>query len=97
MDGGGATQLTRELTELPPIDTGKMMSESWNDCSEFSKLIFKELAEEGRKVYVVKMAEYTAGQSREESSSKTESSSSEKVPQIDATTILAKMKNDMLK
>ena len=42
------------------VELGKLMNTSWKDCDDFAKSVFRELAEEGRRDYRQRSAEYNA-------------------------------------
>ena len=42
------------------LELGKLMNESWQNCDDFAKSVFSELADEGRELYKQRLAEYNA-------------------------------------
>ena len=42
------------------VELGKLMNTSWQDCDDFAKSVFRELAEEGRRDYRQRLEKYNA-------------------------------------
>ena len=42
------------------LELGKLMNVSWQNCDDFAKSVFSELADEGRELYKQRLAEYNA-------------------------------------